>query len=107
VLQARIMMHGKEGGMVIFADAQTHRWNVVVHGLPAAPADGRYQFWFICADGMVRGAEVTVDPAKPMIFTTGMPVPSAGAVLGAALTIEPMTAVSGPPRGKTLAHIML
>ena len=106
VMQAKIMMHGKEGGMVIFADAKTHRWNVVVHGLPA-PTNGRYQFWFICADGMVRGAEVNVDPTKPMIFTTGMPVPARGAVLGAALTFEPMDESSGPPRGKTLAHIML
>lgn len=106
VMQAKIMMHGKEGGMVIFADAKTHRWNVVVHGLPV-PTNGRYQFWFICADGMVRGADVNVDPTKPMIFTTGMPVPARGAVLGAALTFEPMDQRDGPPRGKTLAHIML
>ena len=106
VMQAKIMMDGKEGGMVIFAEAKTHRWNVVVHGLPA-PTNGRYQFWFICADGMVRGAEVSGDPTKPMIFTTGMPVPARGAVLGAALTFEPMDERDGPPRGKTLAHIML
>ncbi len=106
VVQAKIMMDGKEGGMVIFADAKTHRWNVVVHGLPA-PTNGRYQFWFICADGMVRGTEVSVDPAKPMIFTTGMPEPARGAVLGAALTFEPMDDREGPPRGKTLAHILL
>ena len=106
VMQAKIMMHGKEGGMVIFADAKTHRWNVVVHGLPA-PTNGKYQFWFICADGMVRGTEVSVDPTRPMIFTTGMPAPARGAVLGAALTFEPMDERGGPPRGKTLAHIML
>ena len=106
VMQAKIMMHGKEGGMVIFADAKTHRWNVVVHGLPA-PTNGKYQFWFICADGMVRGTEVSVDPTKPMIFTTGMPDPARGAVLGAALTIEPMDGAAGPPRGRTLAHILL
>ncbi len=106
VMQAKIMMNGTEGGIVIFADAKTHRWNVVVHGLPT-PRNGRYQFWFICADGMVRGAEVNVDPAKPMIFTTGMPVPAQGAVLGAALTIEPMDRHAGPPRGKTLAHLLL
>ena len=40
------------------------------------------------------------------MFTTGMP-PTGGAVLGAALTMEPMDADSGPPRGKTLAHLML
>lgn len=107
VMQARIMMHGKEGGMVIFADPRTHRWNVVVHGLPKAPANERYQFWFITADGMVRGAEVRMDAASPMLFTTGMPAPDHGAVLGAALTMEPLSASDGPPKGKELAHVML
>jgi hypothetical protein len=79
---------------------------VVVHGLPPAPAGTRYQFWFICADGMVRGTEIPGADARPTIFTTGMP-PTGGAVLGAALTMEPMDADSGPPRGKTLAHLML
>lgn len=106
VMQAKITMQGKDGGMVIFADPVTHRWNVVVHGLPKAPVDGRYQFWFIRSDGMVRGAEVQVDPTRPMIFTTGMP-PGDGEVLGAALTIEPMGGGSGPPKGRELAHVML
>jgi anti-sigma-K factor RskA len=106
VMQASFQMGGQEGGMVIFADPKTHRWNVVVHGLPQAPPDGRYQFWFICADGMVRGAEVRVDPAHPQIFTTGMPA-TGGTVMGAALTVEPMTATQGPPQGKELAHVML
>jgi Anti-sigma-K factor rskA len=105
VMQAKIRMHGQEGGIVIFADAKSHRWNVVVHGLPAAPANARYQFWFICADGMVRSAEVTVDPTSPMMFTTGMP--DSKEVLGAALTMEPAAHTAGPPRGKELAHIML
>ena len=107
VMQAKIMMHGKEGGLVIFADPKTHRWNVVVHGLPQAPASARYQFWFITADGMVRGAEVHVNPTSPMIFTTGMPLATRGAVLGAALTMEPLNVTDGPPRGKELAHVML
>jgi anti-sigma-K factor RskA len=106
VMQATIMMHGKEGGMVIFADASTHRWNVVVHGLPQAPADGRYQFWFVCSDGMVRGAAVNVNPTTPVVFTTGMPVQPCN-VMGAALTIEPMQETDGPPRGKELAHVLL
>jgi len=105
VLQARIDMDGKQGGLVIFADAKTHRWNVVMHGLPPAP-NGRYQFWFICADGMVRGAEVQGDLSRPVMFTTGMPS-RGGKVLGAALTLEPMDAKDGPPRGKQLAHLML
>jgi len=30
---------------------------VVIHDLPQLPPGERYQFWFICDDGMVRGAE--------------------------------------------------
>jgi hypothetical protein len=106
VMQAKITMHGREGGMVIFDDARTHRWNVVVHGLAAAPANEGYQFWFICSDGMVRGARVSVDPATPMLFTTGMPAPSCK-VIGAALTMESAKNSDGPPRGKELAHILM
>jgi hypothetical protein len=40
------------------------------------------------------------------MFTTGMPE-TGGAVLGAALTMEPVGAATGPPRGKELAHLML
>ena len=106
ILQASLQVGDQQGGLVIFADERTHRWNVVVHGLPPAPAGTRYQFWFICADGMVRGSEIPSLDSRPTMFTTGMP-PTGGAVLGAALTVEPMDASSGPPRGKTLAHLML
>jgi hypothetical protein len=106
VLQAQVEMEGERGGLVIFADDVSHRWNVVVHGLPPAPPGGRYQFWFICADGMVRGAEVRMDRGGSMMFTTGMPE-TGGKVMGAALTVEPMDNGDGPPRGKALAHLML
>lgn len=106
VLQARIEMDGRTGGMVIFADAVTHRWNVVVHGLPPAPPGERYQFWFICSDGMVRGAEIESAPAGPAVVTLEMPS-GAGEVMGAALTMEPGSNTTGPPRGKELAQVML
>ena len=106
VLQAELEMGDARGGLVIFADDLTHRWNVVVHGLPPAPPGGQYQFWFICADGMVRGAEVRMDQTRPMMFTTGMPE-SGCEVRGAALTVEPAGGGDGPPRGKELAHLML
>lgn len=60
----------------------------------------------IYADGMVRGAEVQGDSSRPVMFTTGMPS-RGGEVMGAALTLEPMDAKDGPPRGKELAHLML
>jgi len=111
ILQASVEVNGSKGGLLIFADEVTHRWNVVIHGLPPAPAGRRYQFWFICgesADSMVRGTEVPVDTLRPTIFATDMPEPqTCRSVLGAALTEEPATDGQGPPRGKPLAHLML
>ena len=106
VLQASVEMEGRRGGLVIFDDETTHRWSVVVHGLPPAPPGTGYQFWFVCADGMVRGSGFLGTGAGSTMFTTGMPK-TGGAVLGAALTVEPLDAASGPPRGKQLAHLLL
>jgi anti-sigma-K factor RskA len=106
VLQAQVDLDGGQGGLVIFADDVTHRWSVVVHGLPPAPAGTGYQFWFICTDGMVRGSALMVPGTGSTMFTTGMPE-SGGAVLGAALTLEPVGVSTGPPRGKELVHLML
>ena len=111
VLQADVEVGDARGGLLIFADEATHRWNVVIHGLPPAAAGHRYQFWFICKDSgesMVRGAQVVADSLKPTMFTTGMPEPrECPAVMGAALTEEPMADDKGPPRGRALAHLML
>ena len=92
--------------MLIFADNVSHRWNVVVHGLPPAPPGEIYQFWFICSDGMVRGATVTSDPNRPVFITLGMPK-GGRAVMGAALTMERTTDRAPEPKGKELAHLML
>ena len=111
ILQASVEVDGTEGGLMIFADEGTHRWNVVIHGLPPAPVGRRYQFWFICAqsaDSMVRGTEVPVDTHRPTIFATDMPEQKAcRSVVGAALTEEPAGGDEGPPRGRALAHLML
>ena len=106
VLQASVEMGSRRGGLVIFDDQTTHRWSVVVHGLPPAPPGTGYQFWFVCTDGMVRGSGFLGAGAGPTMFTTGMPE-TGGAVLGAALTVEPLDATAGPPRGKQLAHLLL
>jgi anti-sigma-K factor RskA len=106
VLQASVEMGSRRGGLVIFDDATTHRWSVVVHGLPPAPPGTGYQFWFVCTDGMVRGSGFLVPGAGPTMFTTGMPK-TGGAVLGAALTVEPLDAATGPPRGQQVAHLLL
>lgn len=106
VMQANVQVDSQRGGLIIFADEVTHRWNVIVHGLPPAPPGKRYQFWFIATDGMVRGAEVSLDQGGSKMFTTGMPE-GGGTVMGAALTMEPLQSTAGPPQGKELAHLML
>ena len=58
VLQTQISMNGHQGGLLIFQDAVSHRWCVIVHGLPPAPVGSMYQFWFITETGMVRSVEV-------------------------------------------------
>ncbi len=105
VLQARIEMDGREGGILIFDDSVTHRWNVVVHGLPAAPAGQVYRFWFICEEKMVRGAEVEAG-GRPALLTLPMP-PEGGRVMGAALTLESVATPPMESRGRTLAELML
>jgi len=105
VLQTQISMNGHQGGMLIFQDAASHRWCVIVHGLPPAPAGSKYQFWFITETGMVRSVEVDAAMERPAIMTLPMPG-SAAPVMGAALTMEPAVSRSDEPTGPTLAHVV-
>jgi anti-sigma-K factor RskA len=106
VAQASVTMGGRHGQLIIFADEQTHRWNVVVSGLPAAGPGEVCQFWFITDNGMVRGVEVRPGASGTAFLTMGMP-PRGGVVMGAALTLEPAGGDSDQPKGPTLAHLML
>jgi len=106
VMHASVQMDGQEGGITILADPVSHRWNVVVHDLPLLPPGEHYQFWFICDDGMVRGAELGINADRSAVLTMGMPK-EGGNVLGAALSVEPAGATTGPPQGQLLAHLML
>jgi len=106
VRHASIRMGEQQGGMVIFADDRTHRWNVVVYGLPEPQPGEMYQFWFITGTGMVRGVQVKAGERTPAFLTLPMP-PTGGPVMGAALTMEPMGSASSQPEGKELAHLML
>jgi hypothetical protein len=105
VLQTQISMNGHQGGMLIFQDAASHRWCVIVHGLPPAPVGNKYQFWFITESGMVRSVEVNADMQRPAFMTLPMPGVAAP-VMGAALTMEPAVNRSDEPRGPTLAHVV-
>jgi len=104
VVQRDIAMGSHKGGLVIFDDPITHRWNVVMHGLPPAPAGSVYQFWFITESGMVRSVELRCEDNRPAFATLDMPK-TPGPVMGAALTVEPMVNQSPEPRGLELAHV--
>jgi hypothetical protein len=104
VAQIPISMEGRHGGLLIFQDAISHRWCVIVHGLPPAPSGNVYQFWFITETGMVRSVEVNADTSRPVILTLSMP-PVPAPVMGAALTVEPAVSRSSEPQGPQLAHI--
>jgi len=105
VLQTGISMNGHHGGLLIFQDAVSHRWCVIVHGLPPAPAGSMYQFWFITETGMVRSVEVDADMQRPAFMTLPMPGVAAP-VMGAALTMESVVDHSDEPKGVTLAHVV-
>ena len=104
VVHPEIAMDGYRGGLLIFQDEQSHCWNVVVHGLPAAPAGSVYQFWFVTESGMVRSVALPMDGSRPAFATVSMPETPAP-VMGAALTVEPMPARSDEPQGREIAHV--
>ena len=106
VAHVSIRMDGRDCGLIIFADERTHRWNVVVHGLPPAHPGEVYQFWFITETGMVRGVQLHPDLGGPLLLTLPMP-PGGGVVRGAALTMEAMTDSTTAPKGVELAHLIL
>jgi hypothetical protein len=106
VRHASITMGQYQGGMVILADNESHRWNVVVYGLPA-PHDGQVcQFWFITDSGMVRGMAVPTNVGAATVLTVAMP-PGNFQVKGAALTMEEAASAAAAPQGKELAHLIL
>jgi hypothetical protein len=104
VVQIPIAMEGRQGGLLIFQEPVSHRWCVVVHGLPPAPAGNVYQFWFITESGMVRSVTLKADAPHPAFFTLPMP-PVRSPVMGAALTVEPALNRSSEPQGQQLAHV--
>ena len=105
VVQAKLDMHGHEGGLLIFQDASTHRWGVVMHGLPPAPPGEVYQFWFITRGGMVRSVTLRMEDQRPAFATVPMPGVAAP-VTGAALTVEQASAPAPEPKGELLAHVL-
>jgi hypothetical protein len=106
VRHADITMGEHKGGLIIFADTETHRWNVLVYGLPAPQPGQVCQFWFITDSGMVKSVPVQTQMGWPAFVTLGMPR-APGKVMGAALTMEPVGSDNPAPEGPQLAHLML
>ncbi len=107
IIHARIAMQQYQGAMLIFDDPVTHRWNVVVHGLPEAPAGEVYQLWFVTETGLRRAAEVRCDGKRPAFVTLEMP-DAATRILGAVLTMEAESALTtDAPQGMRLANVEL
>lgn len=109
VVYASLAMPGQVGGgVVLFDDATTHRWQVVAHGLPVLPVGQRYQFWFIGEDGMLRGLPLTPSAAGSASLITGMPDSPPGKIMGAAITIESDQDAPNPAgHGPKVATLML
>lgn len=108
VVYAALTMPGQQGGVVLFDDPTTHRWQVVAHGLPALPAGQRYQFWFVCENGMALGVPMTRTVAGLASLTTDMPEAPPGRVMGAAITIESdQDAPNASGHGQKIATLLL
>ncbi len=106
VLHADFATSGVPCSITIIADDHTHRWSVVVHGLPPARPGEKYQFWFITDDGMRRGVTIDAVPGRVASFLTGMP-PGNARVMGAALSVEPAENQGSEMKGSALAKIMM
>lgn len=104
VLQGTIRGPGYEGGVLIFYDQDTERWNVVVHDLPPAQTGDAYQLWFVTGRGLQPGPKLQVNGSRPTFLTMPAPGPSSD-VVGAVLTVGPLAGPSGRPRGVELARL--
>ena len=102
VLQQTIARSGHVGGILIFYDHDTDRWNVVVHDLPPAPPGQAYQLWVVTTQGPVRGPQLHPHGRRPTFLALNVPPPSE--VVGAELTLE-KSGASSQRGGVTLASL--
>jgi hypothetical protein len=104
VLQETIRGPGYEGGVLLFYDQDTERWNIVVHDLPPAPAGAAYQLWFLTSHGLRPGPVLQLTGARPTFVTLPAPGP-VSEVRGAVLTLGPGGGAWGELRGTELARL--
>jgi len=108
IMQAKLEMAGERAGLVIFEDAATHRWTVVVHGLPEPPAGQRFALWFECEDGMREGTALPQTMEGTAVLVVPMPQ-DLGTVMAASITQETMPVTPGamPEKKTELLHLKL
>jgi hypothetical protein len=107
VLQETIKRPGYKGGVLIFYDQDTQRWNVVLHDLPPARRGETYQLWFLSgARRLLPGPRLDANGLRPTFFAMPAPGPSSD-VIGAVLTVGPVSPTAGgsPPPGVELARL--
>lgn len=105
VMQQTINGGGYAGGMLLFYDEDTHLWNVGIHDLPTAQAGKVYQVWFVTPRGILPGPELHPAGGRP-VFVTFRLRPSADRLIGAKLTLEPVSGRDDRPVGLELATLM-
>ena len=102
-----VTTNGRLGGVTIFADSATRRWLVRCEGMAPSEPGETYQIWFVTAEGMKRGATMTMDERQSSVMAMAFDVPSdVGVVTGAAMSIEPRGG-STQPRGPMVFHLRL
>jgi anti-sigma-K factor RskA len=104
VRAARLAIDGGEVGLVILEDPKTHRWTVIVHGLPEAPPGERFALWFVCEKGMREGTELPPTTTGTAVLVLPMPQ-DLGAVLAASITRETRASAGTPMTKQELLHI--
>lgn len=105
VVQIPVSTNGQVGSVTIYADSVTHRWLVSCYHLAPNQPGEAYQLWFVTTQGMTSAALMPMTTPEPMIV--GLETPrGAGAVTGAAMSIEPAGG-SRAPTGPMVFHLTL
>ena len=106
VMHVPLSVEGSRAGLVIFEDTETHRWTVVVHGIPEAPEGERYALWWVCEEGMREGTALPATMNGTAVLVVPMPQ-DLGEILAASITRETMPAEEGGmPMKKMEIHLL-
>jgi hypothetical protein len=101
LLQQTIPGKGHAGGVVLFYDEDTGRWNVAIHDLPPIQDGQVYRLWFLTERGVLPGPVLRSQGSRPTFVTLA----SRRDVVAAKLTLEPVDGRMDRPRGAVLAYL--